>query len=164
MLRHTKKCVYLYHNNSNKAVVLNQIKMETKSKVIELSSDVKKAIKKQQYYSADQFTKDAQTYIAAINDGRMLCIVKSVSKSGMSRVLSFHSCEGEKKMYYRQYNAFFTAMGYKESRSKEGFAVSGCVMDMIFHTNYSIINRLKRMGFITESEAETLCQKTPTQL
>lgn len=134
------------------------------SKVIELSAEVKKAIKKNTYYSAEEFTRDANTYIEAIRGGRMLCIVKSVANSGMSRVLTFHSLEGENSKYYRSYRSFFEAMGYRESRSKEGFTVSGCGMDMIFHTNYSIMHDLRRMGFITESEAETLCQKTPTNL
>lgn len=164
VLQESKKEVHLYHNNSNKAVVLNQSKMNTENKVIELSADVKKAIKKNSYYSAEEFKKDAEAYISAIKDGRMLCIVKTVAKSGMSRVLTFHSLEGVESKYYRSYRSFFEAMGYKESRNKEGFTVSGCGMDMIFHTNYSIMHDLKRMGIISKDEAETLCQKTPTNL
>ena len=164
VLQESKKEVHLYHNNSKKAAILNQSKMNTENKVIELSADVKKAIKKNSYYSAEEFIKDAETYISAIKDGRMLCVVKTVAKSGLSRVLTFHSLEGIESKYYRSYRSFFEAMGYKESRSKEGFTVSGCGMNMIFHTNYSIMHDLRRMGFITESEAETLCQKTPTNL
>ena len=164
VLRESKKEVHLYHNNSNKAVILNQSKMNTENKVIELSADVKKAIKKMSHYSADEFIKDSLTYAAAIKDGRMLCIVKSVSKSGMSRILTFHSLEGIESKYYRSYRSFFEAMGYKENRSKEGFTVSGCGMDMIFHTNYNIMHDLRRMGIISKDEAETLCQKTPTNL
>jgi hypothetical protein len=97
----------------------------------------------------------------------MLCVIKSVSKSGMSRVISFHSCEdyvGENRSCYTQYWAFFTALGYTESRNGNGFTIGGCGMDMVFHTNYTIIHRLYSLDFITKQECDFMAQQTPTVL
>ena len=35
-------------------------------------------------------------------------------------------------------------------------------MDMIFHTNYSIIRKLGNLGFITKGQVRKLEQQTPT--
>lgn len=130
-------------------------------KKLNLSIETKKAIEKQRYYSEDQFISDAKTYIKAISENRMICNIARVSSSGMSRVISFHSMEKshDKNWYLRQYNAFFCAMGYSET--KKGFRIGGCGMDMIFHTNYTIINRLKRFGFVVPSGLE---QQTPVKI
>lgn len=127
------------------------------------TKELEKNIATLPYYTLEDFNKDAKTYVEAIRTGRMICIVKSVSKSGMSRVLSFHSCEvGNERAWYRQYNCFFIALGYKESRSKEGFTVSGCGMDMTFATNYNIIHRLTSLDLLDKSECESMAQMTPT--
>ena len=122
--------------------------------------------KKLNYYSWEQFESDARTYIAAIREGRMMCSIPSVSKSGMSRVISFHSCEhgSDGRFYYRNYNCFFIALGYTESRSEKGFTIGGCGMDMVFHTNYSIMGNLCSLGLITKDECDRLSQQTPTVL
>ena len=95
-------------------------------KKLNLSIETKKSIEKQRYYSEDQFISDAKTYIKAIVENRMICNIVSVSSSGMSRVISFHSMEKSdgKNWYLRQYNAFFCAMGYNET--KNGFRIGGC--------------------------------------
>ena len=132
---------------------------------MKLTKEIEKAINAQRYYSVENFEKDCVTYINAIESGRMVCSIHSVAKSGMSRVLSFHSCEssqGTDKFYYRQYRSLFCALGYKESG--EGFRVNGCGMDMVFHTNYSIIHDFKQLELITKEQCEHLCQQTPTVL
>jgi hypothetical protein len=129
------------------------------------SKEVIENIKKLNYYSLEQFQQDAQTYIKAIKEGRMLCVIKSVSKSGMSRVIKFNSAEhGKERTNFRQYSCLFETLGYKESRSQSGYTVNGCGMDMIFHTNYSIIHSFKNMGIITKEEADKLAQQTPVLL
>lgn len=106
-------------------------------------------------------------------EGRMLCIIPKVSASRMSRQIKFHSFEiydnGTTKNstqvgYYRQYWSFFKMLGYKEVKGTENFSIGGCGMDMIFHTNYTIIHRLKRLGFIDENECRELAQMTPIVL
>ena len=132
---------------------------------MKLTKEIEKAINAQRCYSVEAFEKDCLTYINAIESGRMMCTIHSVAKSGMSRVLSFHSCESQhnsNKCYYRQYRSLFYALGYKESG--EGFSVNGCGMDMVFHTNYSIIHDMERMELVTKEQCEHLCQQTPTVL
>ena len=119
-----------------------------------------------EYYSLEDFAIDALNYVKAIKSGRMLCIIHSVSNSGMSRVLSFKACEKSKTGYnYRHFSFFFKVLGYTETKKYSGkFRVSGCGMDMIFHTNYSIMHDLCSMGIINKKECETLAQKTPVVL
>lgn len=126
---------------------------------------ISKAISNNEYYSTEQFISDANTYIKAIKEGRMLCIIKSVSNSGMSRVIKFNSCERYNDRHsFRQYCTLFETLGYKESKNRNGYTVHGCGMDMVFHTNYSIMYTFKRLGLITAKECEVLAQKTPTVL
>lgn len=114
----------------------------------------------------DIFLENVQRYIKAIREGRMLCIVDSVSKSGMSRTLRFLECSGTKKKGFNYLNFFtlFDTLGYKAKHGSQSFRVTGCGMDMIFHTNYSIIHKFKNIGLITEKECSELCQKTPVTL
>ena len=124
-----------------------------------------KGISKVTYYSPEQFIKDVECYIKAIKERRMICIIESVSHSGMSRNMKFHSCEKTKTgFYYRNYYAMFKALGYTAVRDRDSFRINGCGMDMVFHTNYSNIHDFKRMGFITETTCKTLAQSTPTVL
>jgi hypothetical protein len=132
-------------------------------KTITLSNEVLKAIKLNEYYSDEQFLSDANKWIKAIEQNRVICSVVSVSKSGMSRKLKFLSFEPNKdKGYYRQYNTMLKTLGYK--LKDYSITVNGCGMDMIFNTNYNIIHSFKRMGIITSEQCETLCQMTPTNI
>lgn len=123
------------------------------------TAQLNSAIAKLNYYSLQDFERDVKDYIKAINERSMLCVIKSVAKSGMSRVLAFHSYQGG---YYRQYNNLFTVLGFKESASRNGFRISGCGMDMVFHTNYIIMHKLCSLGYITKEECDVLAQQTPT--
>ena len=138
---------------------------------ITLSKEVVKAIAKNEYYNEEQFINDAKKWVEAIKQGRVICTVASVSKSGMSRKLKFLSCEpskynnenGEEIRYnYRQYNVMLECLGFKFSRDSWAITVNGCGMDMIFHTNYTIMHNFKSMGIITKEECESLAQMTPT--
>lgn len=77
-------------------------------------------------------------------------IVKHVSKSGMSRSISFY------KMYQREdgqidylwlSHLFATALDWPFDEKHEAVKVQGCGMDMIFHTVYSVSRRLFPQGF-----------------
>ena len=121
------------------------------------------------YYTAENFISDAKRWISAIESGRMLCRVHSVSKSGMSRVFSYHSFElyskpmpAGRRGSYRQYYSFLQAMGHKMVDS--GIRVSGCGMDMNFATCYNIVHRLESMGLVKPSELDKLAQITPVIL
>lgn len=144
-------------------------KKERILKNIAANKEIQKDIRKAFSYgnSEETFIEHAQAYIKAIKDGRMICNIASVSKSGMSRTIKFLSCEkntgGSRPYWWRNYFGLFKAMGYSEARSKDHyFSISGCGMDMIFHTNYTIIHRLHRLGFISKAECDRLAQDTPT--
>lgn len=126
-----------------------------------------KYISANKYYTPENFIKDANQYIEAIQEDRMLCNIPSVSSSGMSRVIKFSSCEKNsirKTYWYSNYYAFFLAMGYKEDKNHDGFRIHGCGMDMVFHTNYSIIHKLHNLGFFNRKRCDVLAQKTPVKI
>ncbi len=142
--------------------------MKTKETIltaIKANKEIQKNIKKLRYYSDEHFFNDVKTYISAIKTGRMLCIIDKVRASGMSRTITFKSCEKSGKKgsnYFRNYNCLFIALGYSEAG--DYFRINGCGMDMIFYTNYSNIHDFKRLGFLTEKECEKLAQMTPAKM
>lgn len=115
-------------------------------------------------YDAGNLIHDGKDFIEATKNGTLMCVIKSVSASGMSRVMNFNSCGKTKngRYYYRQYWGLFKALGYTESRNGNGFTIGGCGMNMVFHTHYTIIHRLHRFGFIDKKECDKLAQQTPT--
>jgi hypothetical protein len=132
------------------------------------NKELLKGIAKVNHYSIEQFVNDAKRYIKAINKGMMVNSIGSVSSSGMSRTIKFVAPEYNKytKRYqYCNFFAFFKALGFNEARSKDGyFNIGGCGMDMIFHTNYTIIHKLYRLGFINKKQCDFLAQQTPTTI
>lgn len=139
--------------------------MKAVIKRIEIDKELMKNINNNKYYTSEMFLSDAQQYIKAVNSGRMICIIKKVSPSGMSRNLKFMSAEGKKsEHYHRQYINLFLAMGYKEVENTGTFRINGCGMDMVFATNYNIINKLIRLGILREEIGKVLAQKTPNVL
>ncbi len=141
---------------------------KTHSESLSENKTLVKAISKVGYYSVEQFENDARSYISAIKDGRMINSIGSVSSSGMSRTMKFLSCEPSKdggKFWYRQYSCLFLSLGFSQVRTnRDYFRIGGCGMDMVFHTNYTIIHKLAALGFITKDECSTLCQNTPTTI
>lgn len=133
----------------------------------ELLKRVNKSYYVNEQNSITHFIRDVRTYIKAIEEGRMLCIIRSVSKSGMSRVIKFNSSEKgkERKYWFRQYCALFDALGYTPAKNdRDAYRIGGCGMDMVFHTNYSNMHKFERLGFITKEECGKLAQMTPTVL
>lgn len=112
----------------------------------------------------DQFISTSKRYLKAIKEGRIICSIGSVSKSGMSRTMKFLSCEGSIKngFHYRNYWFFFSQLGFTEINNSDYFRIGGCGMDMVFHTNYTIIHQLQRLGFISKKECSKLAQMTPS--
>lgn len=141
--------------------------VEALTQAITSNKELSKRIASNKYYSVETFINDANAYISSITEGRMINVIGSVAKSGMSRTLKFTSCEvgNNGKYHQRNYTQFFLALGYRESRNGYGyFTVGGCGMDMIFHTNYTIIHRLFNLGFIDKPTCEHLAQQTPTTI
>lgn len=109
-----------------------------------------------QYYDEQDFCRDAKRYINAVARGGMIVSIGSVSKSGMSRTMRFVELRKGRMM---SFHAFFTALGYSKVKDSDYFRISGCGMDMVFHTNYTIMHQLARVGLITKKIAEKLAQK-----
>ena len=139
--------------------------IKTITKNINTDKEVLKGINKLNHYSIEQFINDSKRYIKAIKEERVICSIGSVSSSGMSRTIKFLAPEKNKeRKCFQYYNFFclFSSLGFSVANSKSDyFRINGCGMDMIFHTNYSIIHKLGRLGFLNKKEVETLCQKTP---
>lgn len=132
---------------------------------IKATPELIKAINKAKHYDVEQFITDGLAYIKAIKDGRMLCIIKSVASSGMSRVLVFHSCKKMGNRYvYRGHDMLFEMLGFKMNSKRTGYVINGCGMDMVFNTNYRIIHKLERLGFIDKEECAKLAQEKPVLL
>lgn len=124
---------------------------------------LKKNIEKQTYYDQDQFFNDCERYVKAIKERRVICSIGSVSKSGMSRTIKFLECSKGKTHYnYLNFFVFFKCLGYTESKAKDHyFSISGCGMDMIFHTNYTNSHYMEHLGIINKKQCADLCQQTP---
>jgi hypothetical protein len=129
-----------------------------------------KLINKTSYTSVESFIESALRYLNAIREGRMSCFIESVSRSGMSRNIKFIAYEVYKKNknnehtgYYGNFYTLFTHLGFTPVKNDSCFKIYGCGMDMVFHTNYTIIHKLARLGFIDKQMCEVLAQKTPVK-
>ena len=129
----------------------------------EIDAIIKAYNKKNDYpISAETFKDHATRYIKAIRESRMLCSIGSVSKSGMSRNIKFlELSKGETTHHIYNFYQFFDVLGYTKVKNSDYFRIGGCGMDMIFHTNYTIIHNLKSIGLVSADECKTLSQNTP---
>ena len=128
---------------------------------ITLSKDIEKRLSKEEYYTKEMLLDDIQDYIKALKEGRLQYLVMNVSQSGMNRNILIQSCEQSKttnNFYFRQYSRMFEMLGYKSDKDYY-VKVSGCGMNMLFATNYYLIQTFKSMNIISESEANILAQK-----
>lgn len=95
---------------------------------------------------------NAERFIKALKEGRIVCSVKHISKSGMSRVISFCEMQSyivnrKKRWALYQFNWFFGQLGWTYDKSYDAIRVGGCGMDMIFATLYNVAGTLKFHGF-----------------
>jgi hypothetical protein len=137
--------------------------MAIKTELIE--KELEKFNKNHSYsLTVENFVETAKRYIKAVNERRLMCNIESVSSSGLSRTMSFF--EMRKNPYGNEYMVtyFFTlfdALGYKSAKKGEGYVIHGCGMDMVFATNYDIINKLYTFGLISKPMCKKLQNLTP---
>lgn len=129
---------------------------------IELSKELIKNISKLNHYTEEQFINDCNEWISAIKENRTICIVDSVSNSGMSRCFKYTTYIVGGRGYFRSWYCFLYALGFSFKKDTFAIRVGGCGMDMNFHTCYTIAHRLCSIGLITKEECEKLAQQTPT--
>lgn len=73
------------------------------------------------------------------------CILRHVSRSGMSRDITLYYIDGEGTTHWLDYSAA-VLLGYPLAKD-QGIRVSGCGMDMGFHLVYSLGSALFPDGF-----------------
>lgn len=130
--------------------------------------EIAKLLKKEKYATAESLAERMLDYVKAAREGRVICNIHSVSKSGMSRTMSFyemakliHPQSDGRKYCLLNFWQLFRLLGYTPSRSGEGFSIGGCGMDMVFATNYNIIHRIHSLGGCTKEDCKDLAQRTP---
>ena len=130
-------------------------------KMITLNKETIKAIDSINYYTEEDFIKDAKCYIKALQSCRLQYEVTKVSPSGMSRHIRITSFEGTMaKGYYRSYVGLLGALNYKFAGEYfQDIVVRGCGMDMRFNTNYNICHTLCSMKFISKAKCQALAHK-----
>lgn len=75
-------------------------------------------------------------------------VLRSVSKSGLSRVISFHVVNDNKEIVNINYY-IKVLLGCKFSKSLDGLKIVGCGMDMGFHVVHTLLRELgidKKIG------------------
>lgn len=80
------------------------------------------------------------------------CVLRSVSKSGMSRVIDFYTIENNRPQYLS--GLIRMALGYRMAKNG-GLVVGGCGMDMGFHVVYTVASVIyggDRGGYEIKSE------------
>lgn len=135
---------------------------------IAANKELAKRLERTDYYSVEDFINDGIRYIKASKEGGVICSIGSVAQSGMSRTIKFLECAKRRHIangpthQYLNFFAFFSALGYNSvGRYSDYFRIRGAGMDMIFHTNYTNMHRLQRLGFISKKQCASLAQDTP---
>lgn len=93
---------------------------------------------------------NAERFIKALKEGRIVCTVKHVSSSGTSRVIAVREMvklKDVKRYAMYQFDWFIQQMGWSEDKQTGATRVNGCGMDMVFHLLYTVCSNLKYYGF-----------------
>lgn len=109
------------------------------------------------FLQSEEGKMNAERFLKAVREHRLLCTVKRVSSSGMSRVISFNEVvwnEDRKRMQLMQFNWFLGQMGWTYSEKDWAIRVGGCGMDMVYHVLYSTVSTLRYYGFEVEPRLE----------
>lgn len=112
-----------------------------------------------EYLQSEDGKRNAERFLKAVREHRLLCTVKRVSSSGMSRIISVHEVvwdEGLKRMQLYQFNWFLCQMGwtYSDKDKDNAIRVVGCGMDMVFHLLSTTVENLRYYGFDVEPRLE----------
>ena len=115
-------------------------------------------------YDATDLYSNALQWLDAQKRGALLCVVKKVSRSGMSRTFQYIAYQKGSKYPggYRQFDVFlYTLMGYQLD-NRDGIKRGGCGMDMNFDTVYSVAHKLYSLKLINKTQLATYSQNTPS--
>lgn len=112
------------------------------------------------YLQSENGKRNAERFLKAVREHRILCNVKRVSSSGMSRVIGVYEIQNDEngRPHILQFNWFLGQMGWTYSDKDNAIRVGGCGMDMIFHLLYTTVENLRYYGFDVEPRLEfTTC-------
>jgi hypothetical protein len=107
-------------------------------------------MKREDYLKTEEGIRNAERFIKALKEHRLIASVKKVSRDGLSRQIFFGEvgivANGRPAIY--QFNYFFSQLGWRYARNNsDALSISGCGMDMVFHTFESVASTLKYYGF-----------------
>lgn len=107
-------------------------------------------MKREDYLKTEEGIRNAERFIKALKEHRLIASVKKVSRDGLSRQIFFGEVgivANDRPAIY-QFNYFFSQLGWRYARGNaDALSISGCGMDMIFHTFDSVASTLKYYGF-----------------
>lgn len=131
-------------------------------KKITLSKEVLNYINNSNFTEEEDFIRQAERYIKATKENRLICNIDKVTASGMSCTMKFLEFDKSKnKGVVLDFWTLFKALGYTEVNRSGYFRLNGCGMDMEFNTHYNIIHNIYSMGFITKKQCDKLAQMKP---
>lgn len=89
------------------------------------------------FLQSEDGKRNAERFIKALKEKRIIACVKHVSSSGMSRDIAFREVVKTKYGYSMlQFDWFFEQLGWPRSKNYDAIRVGGCGMDM--HSTFSI--------------------------
>lgn len=93
--------------------------------------------------------EEAKEYLKALlpPGSEVLTLVRSVSRSGMSRVIDFFVIDPADHGLKWISSYVAKVLGHNLSRGDQGIRIHGCGMDMCFHSVYSLSRALYPDGF-----------------
>ena len=111
----------------------------------------------------EEILSDAKRYIEATNEGRLFAIVRSVAKSGASRVVDFgefvqhEKATGETIGFHLNFIRLFEFLGYKYNEDKDGYRVYS-----VWTHHDNIMQYIIQMG--VDADYFNLAKKEPITL
>ena len=116
-------------------------------------------------YTEKEFKRDAARYVAAVKEGRLLCKIVSISRSGMSRTLEIFELAKCGDMFHPYgFCAFLEALGFTMTPHKDAIRIRGCGFDATYETHAHVVSALVTIGIITEAEAVSLRKIAPHKI
>lgn len=116
-----------------------------------------------EFLQSEDGKRNAERFIKALKEQRIVVSIPHVSSSGMSRIIRFREIGKYKsgnKYHYAiyQFDWFFEQLGWSYDKDWYGIKVRGCGMDMIFHTLCSVCSTLKYHGFKVPKNCPSLAE------
>ena len=112
------------------------------------------------YLKSEEGQRNGKRFIKALKERRIICSVKHVSNSGMSRAIAVREVVKLKELNQYaiyQFDWFIRNLGWTYVDSDNAIRVSGCGMNMVFHLLYCVCGRLEHEGFKLPDNWSSLC-------